>query len=567
MRPSPPLFDRILRLSTSALLLVACGDDSAGGDTDTDSGTGGASLGSAGSTDPAGSGPATTDFDSSSGDLPDDDSSTGDPITPPTPTGDLAGGIQIGTVTANQAVDIPIVVDGASVASTARVAPLIAGRRMLVRADYSLDADFSPRTIIGRLSFDGADGVEVFDDVRDVSGIGNPNALGGTFQWVVPPGSVRADASYRVEFFEEEGSTTVGTLGQAAVPADGAAPLDAWGDPMVLDIVLVPFSCGGEQVAVTPEDLADFEAFLINTYPITELNLEVHDVVPSASCSEFDAAEYDLPALREAEGADPWVYYGGLLPGDGGGYSIAIQDSDQMSFRRTFANHAWRWYGLTFDLFAHELGHNHGRLHTFEDGGYPGDNSGFCGTISGYGWGVTSGRMPKTGFSNDIELGLEWIDPSAQLIPPTMSPCDGNANANENSFSDMMSYAYPYWVSAYSYAAYADRVRLISSWRGSADQADAPTREVVRVVVDSEGRVHESRHRERFAEPTTAALSADCAGASVDVRVGTAVHDRRDAQGRWVEDLYTTYTFAPPPGQPAASCLLQTVAGSIRPAD
>jgi hypothetical protein len=394
--------------------------------------------------------------------------------------------------------------------------------------------------------------------------VGSPSTLGGTFQWVVPADSVCAYAAYRVEVFEEEVTTTIGTAGRASVPESGDTPLEAWGDPMVLDIVLVPFSCGGEQVVITPEDLADFEAFLFNTYPVTELNLEVHDVVPSASCSEFDAAEYDLPALREAEGADPWVYYGGLLPGDGGGYSIAIQDSDQMSFRRTFANHTWRWYGLTFDLFAHELGHNHGRLHTFEDGGYPGDNAGFCGSISGYGWGVRSGRMPKTGFSNDIELGLEWIDPSAQLLPPTMAPCDGNANANENSFSDMMSYAYPYWVSAYSYAAYADRVRLISSWRGSADQSPPPG-DLVRLVVDSDGRVHEVRHRDAFVPPEGATLTADCDGTDVPVRVGTAVHDRRDADGEWIEDLYNTYTFAPPPGQSAQRCAVATEAGLVRP--
>ena len=487
--------------------------------------------------------------------------STGDPVQPPERTGDLAGDIQLGALIANQAVDIVLVQDGVPLEDGDRAAPVIAGRRMLLRADYDLEPGFVPRTLIGRLTMESPEWIEVFDDVRNVAAPGDPTTLGGTFQWIVPADSVRADATYAVALFEEEGSATQGSLGRAAVPEGGPAPLGAWGDPMVLDIMLVPFSCGGEQVEITPEDLADFEAYLFNTYPITALNLEVHDVVESSSCSEFDAAESDLPALREAEDAPPWVYYGGLLPGDGGGYSIAIEDSDQMGFRRTFANHTWRWYGLTFYLFAHELGHNHGRQHTFEDGEYPGDNAGLCGSRSGYGWGVTSGSMPRCGYSNDIELGLNWMDPNAQLLPPTARPCDGTPNANENSFSDFMSYAYPYWVSAYTYAAAADRVRLISSWRGAVDHT--PPRDIVRFVIDGYGRVHEVRDRGVFEAGPDAAMAL-CEGTAVPMRVGTAIHDRHTSSG-WVEERNSTYTFAPPPGVPASSCVVQTEAGALRP--
>ena len=539
---------------TSLALLTACGDDSSGADTD--GGTDGST-----SVDPSqGSGPSTDPSDPTE----DPGSSTGDDVEdPPVPTGDVAGGISLRDVVANQAVDISLVTAGSVVPAASREAPLIAGRPLLLRADYELAPDFTPRSIIGRLSLETSDGVRTFDDVRMVSGPGQMFTLGGTFNWVVPPDALTADASFRIDLFEEEGLSTIGTPGDASVPATGPAPLDAWGDPMVLDLVLVPFSCGGiGQVDITPEDLADFEAFLFNTYPITELNLEVHDVVPSSSCSEFDAAEYDLPALRESEGAAPWVYYGGLLPGDGGGYSIAIQDSDQMSFRRTFANHTWRWYGLTFDLFAHELGHNHGRDHSFDDPQFEGDNSGRCGSISGYGWGVVPGNMPKTGFSNDQELGLFWVDPHAELLPPTDPLCDGTPNANENSYNDIMSYAYPYWISAYTYRALAERVRLISSWRGSAAPT-APGQDIVRFVVDTEGRVRTARLHGTL-DPTEATLWADCDGTEVPVVQGHAVHDRRNAQGDFVEDLYTTYAFEVPSGIDAATCTVSTDAGRLR---
>lgn len=547
---------------TSLALLTGCGDDAGGGGTE--GGTDEAPAGETGDPGPGPSSGAGTGGETtvSSGDA-DASSSSGEAETPPNPTGSLAGGIQIGDVIANQAIDTALVRDGQVVPDGSREAPLIAGRAMLVRADYELDADFTARTLIGRLSVESSDGTQVYDDVRLVNAPGEMNTLDGTFHWVVPSEDLPGDASFQIDLFEEEGVSTIGTLGRASVPEGGSAPLDAWGDPMVLDIVLVPFSCSGlGQVEVTPEDLADFEAYLFNTYPITELNLEVHDVVASSSCSEFDAAEYDLPALRESENASPWVYYGGLLPGDGGGYSIAIQDSDQMTFRRTFANHTWRWYGLTFDLFAHELGHNHGRDHSFEDPSFDGDNSGYCGSISGYGWGVTPGSMPKSGYSNDQELGLAWIDPNAELLPPTAAPCDGAPNANENVYNDMMSYAYPYWVSAYTYAALADRVRLISSWRGALAAPDSD-RELVRFVVDTDGRVHESRRRGSVSAER-ASLWATCGAVSVPVAQGEAVHDRRDALGKFVEDRYATYTFEVPPGQAAIDCTVKTQAGTLR---
>ncbi|MEM6996675.1 MAG: hypothetical protein AAF721_39590 [Myxococcota bacterium] len=462
--------------------------------------------------------------------------------------GELAGGISIGEVLVNQAVDIALVSGGQPTDESARVAPIIGGRPALVRAAYTLAPDFTPRSVVGRLWLQQADGFnDVYEDVRDVSGPGSLASLGATFTWNVEPSALQGETTFRVEFLELPDASTVGTIDGAAVPESGFAPLQAWGDPMVLDLVVVPFSCNGGSVDVTPEDLADFEAYVFNTYPIQELNLEVHDVVPSSSCSEFDAAEYDLPDLRQSEGADPWVYYGGLLPGDGGGYSISIEGGDQMDYRRTFANHTWRWYGLTFDLFAHELGHNHGRDHTFEDGAYPGNNSGFCGTRSTYGWGVRSGMMPNSAFSNDQELGIPWVDPNAQLVPPTAESCDGLRNANEGNHNDFMSYAYPYWISAYNYAAIADRVRLISSWR-SAGAPPQSTGTIHRVVVAPDGRVTTSR-RPGTIQVVDAVGHAMCGDEVVAVRRGRSVGERFTPGGVLEVHEYATYEFGAPPGQ------------------
>ena len=405
------------------LALVACGDD-VRGDTDALAGTDGpasdpgststastdASAGATSDGATMGTGTPTTDADESTGDLPS--------LEP----ANAAGGIRITNVELNQGVGLLVGVDGAPQGADQRVAPIIAGRDALVRIDYALEADFAPRDLEARVHI----GDETYVDIRPIAGPSDWTTLDGTFTAFIDAGDLGAGATLEVELVEPDGAATVGADAGARFPADGPMSLDAWADRMVLDIMLVPMTCDGfEPLELTEEKLANFEAFLFNTYPVQTLNLTVHEPVRSATCSEFYAAEYDLPALREADGADPWVYYGGLLPGDGGGYSIAVQGGDQVDYRRTFANHVWRDEGLTADLFAHELGHNHGRDHAFEDPSFPTETGDWCGPRPNFGWGPRSAAMPTSGYSNDVGLGLSWFDPRDNLLAPTDASCDG----------------------------------------------------------------------------------------------------------------------------------------------
>ncbi len=402
----------------------------------------------------------------------------------------LAGGVSLTDIEVNQGVGITVASGGAFLHPDGFVAPVIGRRPALVRATYTLDPEFVPRELEAHLHITTAGTTKTIVDTRMVDGPADPTMLDGTFTWQLDAEALDTGSEIQITLHEIEGTPEpVGTPVAPSLPGDGAADIGVWGEPMVIDLVLVPFSCDGfGSVEISDADLEEFEAYLFNTFPVQAINIEVHGLEYSSSCSEVDAAEFDLPALREAEQAAPYVYYGGLLPGDGGGYSVAIENSDQMDFRRTFANHTWRWYGLTFDLFAHELGHSHGRNHTFEDPQYPLQNQGFCGTRETYGYGLRPGLMPQCGYSNDKDIGIEWISPNEQLVPPTnVDPCDGLPEANRGSWSDMMSYAYPYWVSAYTYKHAAERVRLISSWRNGDAQPPAPV-PGVRVVLDGEGK-------------------------------------------------------------------------------
>lgn len=452
-------------------------DDGDGGDSgldplttgDSGHGTDGDGGSSGPSSSSGGSGSGSTS--SGSGGGSDGGDETGEPPDPE--TGTRAGAIRIVSIDANQGVSIPIVEDGAFLDPGGRNAPLIAERAMLVRiTDYTLDDGFQPRTLEGRLTVAGGGATRVYRDERMIDGPPDPTILDGTFHWLVDADDVREDTAFHVGIFEPEGTTsTVGDDSGSRWPAGDDQALGVWGDRMVIDLVVVPYC-----YTPTDEERSNFEAYIYNVYPASTLNVTWH-ATESGYCGDdsYELAENVLPQLRAQEGAAPNVYYGGLIgpPGTGcGGYSVAISESRSMSFRRTFASCNWRDWGLTADLFAHELGHNHGRDHAFEDPQYPYDVDGSCagrGGRGGWGFGVRSGLGPQSGVGNDVDLGYPWLDMQERLVPPSTpgSPCNGDNTIGDEDYNDIMSYAYPFWVSDHTYAALAEEVKVISSWSSS----------------------------------------------------------------------------------------------------
>lgn len=541
-------------------------------------------------TDETDSAQATSDASASDATSTEGTTDTTDTTDSGAPPGILAGDIMVDNVELNQGVPIRIASAGQLIPKGGFEAPVIGGRTALVRASYGLGDSFVPRPIIGRLWLH--DSVEetdtLYDDERMIAGPGDWQSFGGTFQWIVDADELRENSELRIQLLEvaEEGEA-VGDQSGAQLPPEGFAPLAVWADPMVLDLVLVPFTCAGEEdLDLSPQNLADFEAYLFNTFPLQALNLTVRDPVASAGCSEFDAAEVDLPALRIADGAAPWVYYGGLLPGAGGGYSISVSGGDSMDYRRTFASHTWRDAGLTFDLYAHELGHNHGRDHSFEDPSFPGSTVDNCGTIAGYGWGPRSALMPSSGWSNDLDLGLAWFDPHETLLQPTGDPCAGAPEGNRWNFNDFMSYQYPYWVSAYTYAAAAERVRLISSWSVDAGAPAPASSETLRIIFSPEGEVRRVRYphgrpsllSRADQRPTTCspALDLDLGGDPIaalcasptgpvrqPVRRRPGLLERPGPDGRLQSSLFDAYEVTIGPDVDPTSCTLELADRSL----
>lgn len=419
------------------------------------------------------------DGDDGEGDDGDDDGTgggegdDGDPDEPPGPeSGTPAAGISIDAISINQGVEIPIAEGGVFIPEPERNAPVIGKRPALVRAFWNLEDGFEPRELEARLVLTYPDGsVKVFTDERTVDGPSNPTSYPGGFAWGILEEDFLGDVDFHVAVYETDGVDR-GAPSSYRLPAEGEEPLRGVTKRMLLDVVVVP-TCNRAPIADWEQEI--FTAYLYNTFPINELQITFHDPVASG-CDEYEAAYTTMPDLRFAEDAPPWRYYGGLVNGSCGG--IAQYGDGPWAWEkdapRAFGLCDWRYTFPTVDLFAHELGHVHSRNHTFEDSYYPYDT---CGVRENVGFGLMPAQMPSSSWGDQSE-------PMQQLIPPSRAGC------TEASWNDFMSYAYPYWISDYTYRGIAELIWHTSTWADEAGAIQPSPGVTLRGAVRDDGRVH-----------------------------------------------------------------------------
>lgn len=407
-----------------------------------------------------------------------DDGSEGDDDPDGDPDGlVLATGIAIDALSINQGVEIQVLRGGEFLSESERVAPLIGGRPALIRAFWQFEDDFEPRELEGRLVVTYGDGtIRTFKDRRMVDRPANPHSFPGGFMWGLVEEDFAGDADIHVEIYETDGVER-GPAPGARIPAEGEYALRGITRRMLLDLVVVP-TC--DRPAFEDWEREIFSAYLYNTFPINELAITFHEPI-SGGCGEYDAAYTAMPDLRYAENAPPWRYYGGLSLGECGG--VAQYGDGSWAWERdaprSFGLCDWRVTFPTVDLFAHELGHVHARDHTFEDYDYPYDG---CGARPDVGFGVRPGDMPSSSWGSASV-------PMQQLIPKSYSGCTAA------SWNDFMSYAYPYWVSDYTYRKTAEMIWETSGWADQDEPLEPSPGFTLRGVRDPGGEIHWGRTR------------------------------------------------------------------------
>jgi hypothetical protein len=419
MRSAPPI------AVCAVFALLACGDDTAPGGADDTAGETTASPESSSSTEPG----------ESSSDAAPDTSSSGAAL-PPVEL-EYARGIRLTRIVANQGVQIDLVADGAEVDPTTHTARLVSGRRTLVRAFWSLHAEFAPRELIGRLTIRYPDGTELVDDrVEMVDGESIDN--GPSFQWLLDPEDVHEGMTVRVQALEPEPEAATGTVSDPPpiLPYAGAIEMPVYEAMLEINVVVIPVLHqfeGCEQAPMpTDDDLVAMREQLEQNNAVQSARVTLGEPMPytdpiGTSGTGFSPVLAALAIQRSMDAPEPNVYYYGILdPCDGfppGLLGQAIGIPTEATLENAVQRIATgRWQGTgeaTAETFVHEIGHTQGRRHVRCSGGeagpdpaYPHEN----GRIGVWGFGIhdfqlrapTTARDYMTYCSNEFVSDYGW---------------------------------------------------------------------------------------------------------------------------------------------------------------
>ena len=373
----------------------------------------------------------------------------GDKPTPEAPPAPVVRGLSISEVAVFQAVKVPVVKDGALVATGSRKAPVVANRQGLIRVYVTPESSWKPREVTVELRL-GAEGVTfpVIRETKTISAASTDEDASSTFNLEVPAESLPPGVTFQVALTAPDGddAATAGTS-KSRFPSDGG--IEKLGTELSgkLRVVLVPVKYdadgSGRVPGVGEKELALYKSWLMKLYPTSEVDLTARapfawSSTISSNGGGFSQVLRAITQLRQEDKVEKDVYYYGLLtPSDsmqsycrGGcvtGLSPVVDNPSASGMRASigigFANNE------SASTLAHELGHAHGRLHA------P------CGGPQG-----VDPRFPHQGGG----IGAWGYDIFSKTL---ISPAKGR---------DIMGYCRNEWVSDYTYNAFFDRIAAVN---------------------------------------------------------------------------------------------------------
>lgn len=373
-----------------------------------------------------------------------------------------ARGIQLAAIEANQGVAIAMYRDGAVVEPEQRDTDLVANRKTLVRATWTLDSGWQPRDITAVLTLHHADGMsEALEQTKRIEGPSSTNSLDETFSWILPPESVTPDLEYSVELRE----LAAGASGMPApaqpprVPADGTAAMGVPLEPMRLKVVMIPLQTPQGTVDMNDALIQQTEDAFFANYPIAELEIEWQEpYVLSGQLQDEDQGFALLQQLRRTDNATPDSYYHLLLDPDtccaaspnhfqwAGIGTVAEQASPYWADQAHLAMSMVQLYdyGYSTGTMIHEVGHNMGRPHA------P------CGNPAG-----PDPGYPRMGDYAEAGIGVQGFN---VVTDELYHPFPLTQNRWDRPYKDVMSYCWPQWWSDYNWQNNVERIRAVSSW-------------------------------------------------------------------------------------------------------
>ena len=393
-----------------------------------------------------------------------------------------ARGIQISRVDVNQAVAIPMSIDGQETSAAQRYSRVLPNRDAWIFAEVDVEDGWEARDITAKLTIHRADdttleALQTVNITRDTSEWqqdttpieGGRNKLIAVnkfegFYFGIPAEEVVPYIKYRVELFEVD-DALAGTPEPSPLPSIPAAEEDpAWigveDDSYTnIRITMVPiqYDYSGCQ-AIPPTDDEYIQGYMDDLYgsnPVENVEWYVHDPFPWDETLESGDGLANLlgamSELKESEDADENMYYYALIDNCGKCIvnfpgcivGMARLPGDTKSTMDSLQRVGSGLISPGPGTFTHEIGHAQGRRHIECEG------AGAAGTDPDYPY--NNGILGSWGF--DI---LGFVLHNAELG------------------YDYMSYCGPSWVSNWQYNATFDRISTLSSWEMEAPEPDQP---------------------------------------------------------------------------------------------
>jgi hypothetical protein len=358
---------------------------------------------------------------------------------------DAAPTVLLRSISISQTLELPLMKGGAAVGVDERPAPLIAGKRALVRVFVDFEDGSAPRPLVGVLDVkNGNKSTRTILSQRTLAKGSTQDDLASTFTFDVDGADLATSSAYRVRILEED--TTL----LARFPGADYQPLEPSTLP-AFELVVVPFISNGLGPKTTETEMSSLRSRLLALYPSSDVAVTLAEAVTLPYVVNGDGDGWDsaldhiLEVRAQAKPADNVFYFGAMAPDTSYskycssscilGYSF-VADEDDVESRGSIGITVFQdGSGVkdAWDTVAHELGHAMGREHApcgiddpkDTDPDYPYDNGGM-GTTYGY----------------DFDL--------VRLIKPKPA-------------RDVMSYCTPVWISDYTYSAIFERLDSIAN--------------------------------------------------------------------------------------------------------
>lgn len=349
-----------------------------------------------------------------------------------------------------QTVQVPLMRAGERPA--VRNAPIIRDREGIVRVSVKPDLGWTRKKLVATLHLESTSGSSDLKDTREIGPAGSRDYdLGSTFRFDLDKKALQLDTQYSV-------TITNGDEVLARWPAEGNDTIDAKpSGPLKVKLVPVKWDVDGSgRLPTTSVEMVDsYKNYLYSLYPVTSVEITVREPwswteAVNANGDGWDTLLQAIVDLRNTESAPDDVYYYGVFkPADQfwkycregcvAGLSGLLSDPRDAFSRGSIG----LGYGEeSAKTMAHEIGHAHGRAHA-PCGGAAGIDRKFPyseGDIGVFGWDLVDKRL---------------VDPS---------------------YSDIMGYCSPNWVSDYTYSALYTRVQFVTKARSYISTESAPIR-------------------------------------------------------------------------------------------